>query len=97
MLTPDDRHRHVRRFKVSRAITDDERRKKGFSRQEEEAYDEEDEENDNASSNLRHYFDTHNFCRPSENCLQSSRGGSITDHPEAWVPLSDFISQLSGL
>jgi hypothetical protein len=29
--------------------------------------------------------------------LQGSGGGSITDHPEAWVSLSRFISQLSGL
>jgi hypothetical protein len=98
VLTPDGRHRHVRRFKVSWATTEEEeRRKKGLSRQDEEADDEEGEENDDANSNLRHYFDTHNFCRPSKSCLQGSGGGSITDHPEAWVSLSRFISQLSGL
>jgi hypothetical protein len=94
-LNPDGRHRHVRRLKVTWAMTEEERRKKDLLRKNEEI----DEDEDDEDWNICRSFDMNNFCRPSKDCIQEgSEGGTIAHHPdEAWVPLSRFISQLPGL
>lgn len=93
LLNPDDRHRHVRRLKVLRVMTEVERRSKGLQRQDGEAEDDEDKDD----WNIRYCFDMHDFCRPSNFSMECSNRTSMTDHPEAWLPLARFISQLPAL
>jgi len=80
----------VRRLKVLRIMTEEEkkRRNKALQRQDEEAEDD---------WNIRHYFDMHDFCRPSKASMERHEGSSMIDHPEAWLPLARFISQLPAL
>lgn len=82
------RNRHVRRLKISWAKTAEEE-KKGLSR--------EDEDKDDVNWNPRPYFHMHAFCRPTKGSIYGSGVGTLTDHPENWAPLGQFIAQFSGL
>ncbi|KAH9219377.1 hypothetical protein DL95DRAFT_485591 [Leptodontidium sp. 2 PMI_412] len=47
--------------------------------------------------NSRHYFQMHDFCRPSEDSLRYGESNIQDPYSDSWVPLSDFVKQLSGL
>lgn len=86
VLNHDGRYRHVCRLKVLRFTSSEDVRSKKPDK-----YD--------GGWNIRHYFDMHDFCRPSENCLEQGWGWKKgpTEDPEFWVPLSRFINQIPGL
>ncbi len=81
LLSPDDRHRHVRRLKVLRLMTEEERRNRDLRKLDEEAEDGEDDYRNDR--NIRHCFDMPDFCHPSSLSMECSDRASLTDRPEA--------------
>ena len=87
------RHRHVRLLKISSYATTETRMMRAATRRPRE--DLREEESDKWNS--RHYFQMHDFCRPSEDSLQYGERNIQDPYSDSWVPLSDFVRRLSGL
>ncbi|CAG8960191.1 hypothetical protein HYFRA_00010670 [Hymenoscyphus fraxineus] len=83
VLNHDGRYRHVRRLKVLRFTSNPNPKP--------DQYD--------SGWNARHYFDMHDFCRPSENALGQDWAprNEPAENPDFWVPLSRFIDEMPAL
>ncbi|KAH6718170.1 hypothetical protein BKA61DRAFT_716884 [Leptodontidium sp. MPI-SDFR-AT-0119] len=87
--------RHVRRLKISEFETAEDKdmaRKTGRHRQKEDLYKEAGDE-----WNTRHYFQVHDFCRPSYEEMCYDVCGVRISQSESWDALSHFIGELPGL
>ena len=86
-------HRHVRRLKISSFATTETRILRATTRRPREDLHEEESD----KWNSQHYFQMHDFCRPSEDSLQYGERNIQDPYSDSWVLLSDFVRRLSGL
>ena len=89
------KQRHVRRLKFSEFMTTEDEDiavKTGRHRQKENLYEEKSDE-----WNARHYFQMHDFCRPSHEDTWYGACSIRKPHSESWDLLAHFIGAFSGL